>query len=228
MANKTVMISGANGNLGSAVSTHFLNQGDKVLGLVHRSKEGEEYPENYFESRVNLLDEKEAQHTVAVSINRHTNIDYAVLTAGGFAAGGIASTTTADLENYFRLNFETAYNLVKPLFLHMKENKKGKIFLIGSGTGMNTSKGKSTVAYSLSKSLLFQLANILNVEMEETGVQAHVVVPGTIDTPQNRTSMPDADFSKWQKPEAIAEIIANYAEKENDLEKTVLVIAEEL
>lgn len=228
MQKQTILVSGATGNLGSAVVEGFLSKGNKVIGLSHRIKEDpKEHPE-YHEFAADLMKEDEAAKAVAISVNRYANIDTAVLTAGGFAGGSIESTTAPDLERYFMLNFETAYNLAKPLLRHMKENGKGKIFFIGSGTGMDTSKGKNAVAYSLSKSLLFQFAKIINADMDKTGVQAHVIVPSTIDTPQNRESMPNADFSKWEKPADIAKIIHKYANTENDINKTVIIIKEEL
>lgn len=63
------------------------------------------------------------------------------------------------------------------------------------------------VAYGLSKSLIFHLAELMNDEAKGKNIVTNVVVPGTIDTPQNRSAMPDADFNNWVKPEAIAEII---------------------
>ncbi|HEX9003190.1 MAG TPA: SDR family oxidoreductase, partial [Blastocatellia bacterium] len=44
-------------------------------------------------------------------------------------------------------------------------------------------------------------------ELKNDGVNVNCVLPGLIDTPQNRAAMPDADFSKWVSPEAIADVI---------------------
>ena len=66
------------------------------------------------------------------------------------------------------------------------------------------------VAYGLAKSLIFRLAELMNAEAKGTNVVTSVIVPSTIDTPQNRKSMPDADPTKWVKPEAIADVIYFY------------------
>ena len=63
------------------------------------------------------------------------------------------------------------------------------------------------VAYGLAKSLIFRLAELMNAEAKGSNVVTSVVVPSTIDTPQNRSAMPDASFDTWVKPEAIAELI---------------------
>ena len=66
------------------------------------------------------------------------------------------------------------------------------------------------VAYGLAKSLIFRLAELMNDEAKGTNVVTSVVVPSTIDTPQNRKSMPDTDPGKWVTPEAIADVIYFY------------------
>jgi NAD(P)-dependent dehydrogenase (short-subunit alcohol dehydrogenase family) len=63
------------------------------------------------------------------------------------------------------------------------------------------------IAYALGKSLVFRLAELMNDEAKATNVVTTVVVPGTIDTPQNRKAMPDANFSNWVTPQAIADVI---------------------
>ena len=67
--------------------------------------------------------------------------------------------------------------------------------------------GKNVIAYALSKSLLFNLAEYLNAEGASQNVVTSVIVPSTIDTPANRESMPKADFSKWVRPEEIAGVM---------------------
>ena len=91
---------------------------------------------------------------------------------------------------------------------------------------MDPARGKGAVAYSLSKSLLFQLAAMINADHRQTDIRAFVIVPGTIDTPQNRKAMPDADFSKWQSPDRITAVIARYSETDNP-EKTEIIISQE-
>ena len=221
---KTILISGANGNLGKAVVDYFLKENHTVIGLVHHKKQ-QNSAANYQEFEVDLTDESATQKTINSIIENHKKIDIAVLTTGGFAVGNLQKTGQKEIQKQYALNFETAYFTVRSLFPAMRKNKKGKIFFIGSEPGMNTAKAKSVVAYALAKSQLFQLANILNSDTEKTGIKAHVVVPTTIDTPQNRESVPDADFSKWQKPKDIAKIIGDYAVNYSKT-KTVLEVKE--
>ena len=86
--------------------------------------------------------------------------------------------------------------------------------MVGSKPGLDARYGKGMVAYSLAKSLIFRLADLMNDESKGTNVVTNVLVPSTIDTPQNRQSMPDADFNKWVKAEAIANVIYFYCTPE--------------
>jgi NAD(P)-dependent dehydrogenase (short-subunit alcohol dehydrogenase family) len=89
----------------------------------------------------------------------------------------------------------------------MIKQNSGRIFIVGSKPGLDAKNGKGMVAYGLAKSLIFRLAELMNDEAKGKNIVTSVVVPSTIDTPQNRKSMPDASFDNWVKPEAIANVI---------------------
>ncbi len=206
---KTIIVTGSSGNLGQAVVKKFLAENYFVVGTVIPNDTVKINIENKnFETAVvDLINEDATGQFVEQLVTKHGNIDAAVLTAGGFAMGKIADTKTKDIAKQYKLNFETAYNMARPVFLKMRKQGSGRIFLIGSRPGLDMHNSKGMVAYGLSKSLIFRLAELMNDEAKGTNVVTNVVVPSTIDTPQNRKSMPDADFRKWVTPEAIADII---------------------
>ncbi|OSZ80026.1 hypothetical protein CAP36_01815 [Chitinophagaceae bacterium IBVUCB2] len=203
---KTIIITGASGNMGQALVKKFMTEGYMVVSTL-----GPDDPtriaikgKNLETAMVDLANEEDARQFVEFAAVKHQNIDAAVLTVGGFAMGKIADTKTADVLKQYKLNFETAYNVARPVFLQMMQQGYGRIFLIGSRPGLDMKNSNGMVAYGLSKSLLFRLAELMNEESKGTNIVTSVVIPSTIDTPQNRKSMPDADFKKWVKPEAIA------------------------
>lgn len=204
---KTVIVTGASGNLGKAVVKKFLQEGYRVIGTVHRNTADDNKHQLFEKKVVDLTDDINAAQFVEAVASLYGNIDAAILTAGGFVMGNISDTKTTDINRQFKLNFETAYNIARPVFLQMKKQNAGRIFLIGSRPGLDMKSARGMLAYSLSKSLLFRLAELLNEEGREAGVVTSVVVPGTIDTPQNREAMPGADFDKWVKPAEIADVI---------------------
>jgi NAD(P)-dependent dehydrogenase (short-subunit alcohol dehydrogenase family) len=124
--------------------------------------------------------------------------------------GSVIETNSGEIAKQYKLNFETAYNVARPIFSQMLKQNSGRIFFIGSRPGLNAKDGKGMVAYGLAKSMIFRLAELMNDEAKGTNVVTSVVVPSTIDTMQNRKSIPNADPEKWVKPEAIADIIHFY------------------
>jgi NAD(P)-dependent dehydrogenase (short-subunit alcohol dehydrogenase family) len=92
----------------------------------------------------------------------------------------------------------------------MMKQGYGRIFMIGSRPGLDMKSSKGMIAYGLSKSLIFRLAELMNDEAKGKNVVSSVIVPSTIDTPQNRKAMPESDPAKWVKAEEIAEIISFY------------------
>ena len=213
---KTIIVSGASGNLGRAVVDKFLEKGYLVTGTVIPGDQFNMNLENrnFEKAVVDLLDEEAVGQFTEDLVTRLGNIDAAVLTAGGFAMGNIADTRATDIEKQYKINFETAYNLARPVFIQMMKQGRGRIFLIGSRPGLDMKNSKGMVAYGLSKSLIFRLAELMNEEAKGTNVVTCVVVPSTIDTPQNRKSMPDADFNKWVTPEAVADLIYFHCSEE--------------
>lgn len=212
---KTAIITGAAGNLGQAVAKKFIDEGYHVIGTILTKSAANNFTKNNFEAAtLDLLNEESSQKLVNDIVEKHGGINVAVLTAGGFTMGNISSTKTSDIYKQYQLNFETAYNMARPIFTQMMKQNSGRLFFIGSRAGLEVSKGKGTIAYALSKSLIFRLAEILNAESKGKDVVTSVIVPSIIDTPQNRESMPEADFSTWVTPAQIADAIYFYASDE--------------
>ncbi|MES1220924.1 MAG: SDR family NAD(P)-dependent oxidoreductase [Bacteroidota bacterium] len=224
---KTAIVTGASGNMGQAVVRKFLSEGYHVIGtIVPNDPVSIDIKNNDFKTAVaDLMSEDASQQFVETVLSKRESIDVAVLTVGGFAMGKIAETKTADITKQIKLNFETAYNVARPVFAQMIKQNAGRIFLIGSKPGLDHRNGKGMLAYGLAKSLIFRLAELMNDEAKGTDVVTSVIVPSTIDTPQNRKSMPDADPNKWVKAEAIADVIYFYcSDKASVLREPVIKI----
>jgi NAD(P)-dependent dehydrogenase (short-subunit alcohol dehydrogenase family) len=216
---KRAIVTGASGNLGQAVVRQLLADGYKVTGtLVPNDPPLQGFDEDRFSTvTADLMDEDATTSFVREITSGGLPLDVAVLTVGGFAMGDISATGSGDIRKQLRLNFETAYNVARLVFARMVEQGKGRIFFIGSRPGLDMKQSKGMVAYGLAKSLLFRLAELMNEEAKGKNVVCSVIVPSTIDTPQNRNSMPDADPEKWVKPEAIAKIISFYCSDAADV-----------
>lgn len=222
---KTVIITGANGNLGSAVTKEFLDKGYKVVATVITEEMKNDFSthENLEVKVVNLTSEEEANSFVQSTIEKYKTVDAGLLLVGGFAMGDITATKLNDIKKQVSLNFDTAYNVTKPLYTHMLQNNNGRIVFIGARPALNAAQGKGLIAYGLSKSLLFKLAEFLNEDAKGKNVTVTVVAPSTLDTPLNRESMPDVNPDIWVKPSALAEILEFVvSDKSSVLRETVL------
>jgi NAD(P)-dependent dehydrogenase (short-subunit alcohol dehydrogenase family) len=171
-----------------------------------------------------LTDEKSSDNLINQIIKEHSTIDAALLLVGGFAVGDLNATDSSLLKKMFSLNFDTAYFVARPVFQQMlKQADGGRLIFVGARPALKPAQGKGTLAYTLAKSLLFKLADILNAEGSSKNVTASVIVPSTIDTDINRKAMPDKDFTAWVRPEEIADSMAFLcSEKGKPLRENVL------
>lgn len=204
---KSIIITGATGNLGGAVTRKLISEGYKLyVTLVP----GEKAPEDthIHGMHLDLYNEEDCARYVSEVAGRGDDLCAGILLVGGFQMGGLMETSFADIDKMFKLNFYTAFSMVKPLFEHFEKRGGGQIFLIGARPALQPADGKGAAAYALSKSLIFRLAELINASGKDKNISATVLVPSTIDTPANRASMPEADFTRWVPADSIADVIA--------------------
>ena len=204
---KSVIVSGSTGNLGSAIVEKFLLEGYTVIGTVSKEQAPGKTSEqaNLYYVPVDLRSEDQVQQFFKTTLNNYPDLSIAINTVGGFRSGNINETDVTALQDQYNLNFITSYNFARAYFMHAK--RVGRLYLTGARTGMDMNNSKGMTAYGLSKSLVFRLSELLNKEGSKMDFHSTVIVPTTIDTPQNRAAMPAADFSKWTTPQSIAEQI---------------------
>lgn len=204
---KQAIISGAAGGLGTAVTQAFFKDGYEVTALVEPGKP--EQPKELKAAigdssrlKISALDVMDGKAVEAFFGEQEGAFQVAVFLVGGFAMGKLEATSEADLDKMIQLNFKTAFHCVKHALPKMAEG--GRIILIGARPALEAEAAADLVAYSLSKGMVLQLAEIVNAVGAERNVQAVTVLPSIIDTPANREAMPDADPKDWVKPEEIA------------------------
>jgi len=95
----------------------------------------------------------------------------------------------------YDINLKTAVTASKAALPSILKSSAGRIINIGAGAAAKAAAGMG--AYAASKSGVLRLTESLSEEVKDRGVTVNAVLPGTIDTPQNRKEMPKADTSKW-------------------------------
>ncbi|MFO8036157.1 MAG: SDR family NAD(P)-dependent oxidoreductase [Anaerolineales bacterium] len=210
---QVVIVTGAAGNLGSAVSKAYLDAGATLVLVDHKADRLRElFPElasmegHYLANSIDLTQPEDAEHVVQETMNRFGQIDVIVNTVGGFTMGEkVYEMDLETLNRMMQLNARTFLLTSKFAVPHMLEAGKGKIVSIGARPSL---EGKANMgAYSVAKSAVLRLTEAMSSELKGEGINVNCVLPGTIDTPPNREAMPNADYAKWVKPESLAEVI---------------------
>jgi NAD(P)-dependent dehydrogenase (short-subunit alcohol dehydrogenase family) len=210
---KVVIVTGSVGNLGMATALELQEAGARTV-LVDRSNKRlhEHYPnlvnspDHMLAGDVDLANPESLAGFVKAAVERFGTIDALVNTVGGWRGGKPAhETDLADWDFLFEINLRTTLLCCRAVVPQMLRQGNGKIVNVASRDGLAGNAGYS--AYSASKSAVLRLTESMSAELKNANINVNCIMPGTIDTPQNRKAMPNADFSKWVPPEALADVI---------------------
>jgi NAD(P)-dependent dehydrogenase (short-subunit alcohol dehydrogenase family) len=210
-SSRTVLITGAAGNLGRAVARAFADAGDKLL-LLDRHQDRLDaafgpHTEQLLPVAVNLLDRDATRVVVDHAKSTLGPVDVLCHLAGGFDMGkSVHETPDADWEAMFDLNVRTLLHIVSAVVPHMLAHGGGRIVTVGANSAL---KGVAHMGpYVAAKSSVIRLTETLSAELRERHINVNCVLPCIIDTPENRAAMPGADPEKWVKPLDLASVIA--------------------
>lgn len=213
LSGKVVIITGSVGNLGLATALALQEVGAKTV-LVDRSNERlrENYgnianaPDHLLAGGVDLANPESLGQVVKSALDRFGSIDALVNTVGGWRGGKAAhETDLADWDFLFGINLRTTLLCCRAVIPQMLRQGHGRIVNVASRDALVGSAGYS--AYSASKSAVLRLTESMAAELKNSNINVNCIMPGTIDTPQNRKATPNGDFSKWVEPAAIADVI---------------------
>lgn len=208
-ANRTVMVTGAAGNLGRAVAAAFAARGASLV-LVDLKAEDLEAAHGAGPGRLSvaadLLDPAAVAGAVDAAVARFGRIDVLCNIAGGFHMGEpVHETPDRAWDLMLDMNLRTVIHAVRAVVPAMIGAGGGRIVNIGAAAAL---KGAANMgAYSLSKSAVIRLTEAMSAELREQGINVNCVLPTIIDTPQNRAAMPEADPARWVAPADLAEVI---------------------
>ena len=213
MNEKHILVAGASGNLGEAVVKTFLDSGAIVFGIDRRKgrmdkfSRAVDYADQFYSMEEIDVTDVDAVMLLADNIQQnHGEIDVLVNTVGAFSTdAGVHKLDRKTFQRMMGLNVYSFLNLTKAFVPHMIKKGSGKVISIGAKAGLNGSAKMG--AYAASKAALMRLTESLAAELKSDHIQVNCILPGTIDTPENRQDMPNADFSKWVPSEKLAEVI---------------------
>ena len=208
--NKSVLLTGAAGNLGIAVARHFDSRGAKLILVdIDRARllqiHGDEHA-HLLIAAADLRDATQAAAAVKAAIKKFGRIDVLANIAGGFRMGDAVHETSDETWDFlFDLNTRTMLNMCRAVVPEMLTAGGGRIVNIAANGAL---RGTALLgAYAASKSCVIRLTESMSAELRTRGIGVNCVLPSIIDTPENRKAMPSVDPSLWVTPEALAEVI---------------------
>ena len=207
---KTVLITGAAGNLGRAAAAAFGLRGANLV-LVDLNDEALEaaYPgqdEHSMKISLDLMDAAAIGEAVEAVRAQFGSIDALAALTGGFHMGEpVHELAVGKWDQMVELNAETLINTVQAIVPVMLEQEAGKIVTIGANAARQGMAQMS--AYIVAKSAVIRLSESMSAELRGKGINVNCVLPSIIDTPENRAAMPDADPADWVSPEKLANVI---------------------
>ena len=212
-SDRVVIVTGAAGNLGSAVARAFQAAEAKLI-LVDRAPDRlqrlfpdlVDSPDHFLATSVDLTNVEAVEAMVDETVKRFGRVDVLANTAGGFRAGTPVHETPLETWDFMlNLNARTVLITGRAVIPQMLRQGSGKIVNVAARAALKG--GAKMAAYSASKSAVLSLTESMAAELKRENINVNCVLPGTIDTPQNRQAMPKANYDRWVKPEAVADVI---------------------
>jgi NAD(P)-dependent dehydrogenase (short-subunit alcohol dehydrogenase family) len=210
---KVVLVAGGTGGLGREVTMAFLQAGAKVSvsyvapepynALVSASERG---GGELTGARVDVTDAQAVEKFVTEIVTRHGRLDILVNTVGAYTGGvNLWEVNPGEYDRLLQLNLKSGFVLARAVVPQMIKQGRGWIVNIAAKAALDHGAGASL--YSASKAAALAMMDCLAAEVKPFNINVNSVLPSIIDTAANRQAIPNADFSKWPKPEEIARVI---------------------
>lgn len=210
LKDKVVLIAGGSGALGQTVTPACVEAGAQVITADRNPSSVRIAGETAM--KADVTDELDVGRLVNEVIRTHGRLDVLINLVGGFAMGRVKDTDAALWQRMLTMNVTAAFLLSKAVLPHMAGRETGRILHVAAWAAVEPFPGAA--AYIVAKSSLVALIRVLALELKGSGVTVNGVLPTTIDTPANRTNMPEVDPSTWTKPESIAKTLLFLASDE--------------
>jgi NAD(P)-dependent dehydrogenase (short-subunit alcohol dehydrogenase family) len=210
---QVALVAGGTGALGRAVSAAFLAEGATVVVTYQVQDQFETlrraagaHASRLESHSVDVTNDAAVHELISSVVAKHGRLDALTNAIGGYAAGWkLWEMEPRVLEQMLSLNLYAGYMLLRSAVPAMLKRGRGAIVNVASRAAID--HAGSSAAYAASKAAAVAMIDSLAADLKGTGVRANSILPSIIDTETNRKAMPNADFSKWPKPQDIAQVI---------------------
>jgi NAD(P)-dependent dehydrogenase (short-subunit alcohol dehydrogenase family) len=205
-----VLVTGASGAAGGGVVEAFLAADWQVAGTTRGTPPADAADRVTWVS-MDLADEESARAGTAQAVERMGGLDAVVCLAGGFRLTPVDEASWADFAGLVDLDYRPTVVTVLAALPHLGEG--GSIVTIGAKAAQ--APGPRSSAYVAAKAGVIAFSASLAAELRPRGIRVNCVLPGTIDTPANRESMPNAKTANWVTPRQLGELLRYLASSES-------------
>jgi NAD(P)-dependent dehydrogenase (short-subunit alcohol dehydrogenase family) len=224
-ANRHLVVTGGTGALGAAVVELLVAAGATVHIPAHRAPDPAKFAMARHERlRITPGIDLTNEQQVASFYNATPPIWASIHTAGGFAMSPIADTSLESFREMMDTNAVSCFLCCREAVRSMRRaagSPGGRIVNVASKPAVIPTPGLA--AYAASKAAVASLTVSLSEELASEKIWVNAVVPSIMDTPANRSAMPQADFAKWPKASDVAATIAFLASPDNLVTRGALV-----
>ncbi len=210
--NKQIIVTGGTGALGRAVVDQLLSRGAHCWIPCYAEIDAKLEAHERVHQTANVDLSKEA--AVTEFFSTPPSLWASVHIAGGFAMSSVTETSFADFERMWLMNTASCFLSSREAVRRMRAGEGGgRIVNVAARPAVEPVGGM--LAYTTSKAGVASLTQCLAKEVAEEGILVNAILPAIMDTPANRSAMPDADHDAWPKTEEIAEAIGYLASPAN-------------
>ena len=220
-----VVVTGGTGALGSAVLDALLQAGAHCHVPI-RSEQALLRSPHRGNARVSFTAMSDLADEAAV-MNYYDGLGSlwaSIHIAGAFASAPIVHSDRAFLMGQLEANLVSAYLCSRAAVVAMRRaGSGGRIVNVASRQALEQRLGAGSVAYTIAKAGVAALTTALGAEVAGENILVNAVAPSIIDTPDNRKSMPNADFAAWPKVEEITRAILFLASPANTVTRGAVI-----
>jgi NAD(P)-dependent dehydrogenase (short-subunit alcohol dehydrogenase family) len=204
MDGKVIVVTGALGALGRVVVDSALARGARVASVDHAPTQVPASANQLELGGVDLTDAAAAKKAIDAAVSHFGKLDALINIAGGFSFETVAEGDPKTWQRMYALNVTTTLNASRAAIPHLTASGAGRIVNVGALGALQAGAGMGP--YAASKAGVHRLTEALAAEYKGK-ITVNAVLPSIIDTSANRASMPKADFSKWVRPNELADVI---------------------
>ena len=210
---RVIIVTGGTGALGQSVVRQLLEREAQVVVTYTKNNELDALTAKLDEPQrarltpfhVDVTNPKAVDELIEHVINQLHRIDGLANLVGGYTSTSVTEMSAEAWHAMLSLNLDSAFLMSKAVLPAMLKANYGRIVSVGSRSAMQAKANEA--AYNVAKVGVMWLMESISNEVKQHNITANSVLPSTIDTPANRSTMPDSDYSKWVRPDEIAELV---------------------